>query len=141
MSNYKLKNQTFIRLNFYFDDQNSDFCLSQDFLSKNQDFNEVLEELNSSYKKIEKFVQKTLYSDIVSKEILIESFFDNSKLENFYDEFYNQFNKDWSGYIEIVCSDEVLSNLNETQREKYEQERNSNKNYRDLMRTLPYYNL
>jgi hypothetical protein len=140
MRNNRLKKQTKIRLNYYFENLNSEFCLSQDFTSNSEDLNEVLEELNSSYKKIEKFVDKTIYSTIVSKEIWIESFFDNSKLEKFYDRFHEQLNKEFEGYIEIECSDEILSNLKETQREKYEFERMQNKKFSDLMSTLNIFN-
>lgn len=140
MRNYKLPNQTNIKLNFYFAEGNSIFCLSQNFLSESQDAEEVLEELKSFYKTFEKFVNKSLYSSIVTKEVYVLSYFDQTQVEKFYDDFHTHLNEDFEGYLEINCSDEILLNLNESQRMNYEIDKNKNQSFSDLVSTLPSFN-
>lgn len=136
----KSKKQTVILFNYYFESGKSECCLSQDFISNSEDEDEIMEELNLFYENFNRFIEKSLYEVIYTIECKFVSFFDNSKLESFYETFYENLNHKFEGLLEIECSHEVLLNLNETQRETYEYNKEQNQIFGELLSKLPSFN-
>jgi hypothetical protein len=119
-------NKTKLKFNFYFEDNNSINCLSHEFVTYSSDSDEIFDELNSFYQKFEKFVERTLYSTIVTKEMYFESISDFNILEDLYEKIHEFMHNNFVGLVDIDCSESILNNLNSSQKSQFEIERKSN---------------
>jgi len=133
MKNTSSKQATKLKFDFYFEDNNSINCLSHEFSSFSTNSDEIMEEINSFYQKFEKFVEKTICSTIVTKEVFLESISDYKILEDFYDKIYEFIHSNCDGLVNIDCTELIFIHLSRSQREQLEFEQDANDRFSKKM--------